>query len=81
MGLIASFRQLCFESLTLTLAELKAQVEAVDDGPRKLPPFERTARRDAFIRAFPGFQLIGDQDPSYALHSWMFVRRWLRPLC
>ena len=69
LGAVANVRKLVFESQTLVLASLKAQVQGPTEGePIKSMPFvEKTSRLQEQRRRLTGLNLEGELQPAHSL--------------
>ena len=67
-GRVSAWRRLYFECYTVCAAELKLRLEQTGETPpRKIPPAERSARREAQRLRLPGVSLDGVLDFSDSL--------------
>ena len=70
--LAPALRRLYFESFTLMSSDLKRKSERTDeDAPRKMPILEKSERRERLQQKITGFQIEGENDPSYHLIDLM----------
>ena len=68
LGLQSSLKQLAYEAMTVSVASLKARVEAGENQPtKKMPPQERDERINRQKRQLTGTTPHGEYEPSYDL--------------
>jgi len=65
LGVEASMRQLCYESITIAIAAIKQRVEPKDD--KVLPPQERDERTRRVAGSITGFEVKGDLEPAHCV--------------
>ena len=65
LGVEASMRQLCYESITIAIAAIKQRVEPKDD--KVLPPQERDERTKRVAGSITGFEVKGDLEPAHCV--------------
>ncbi len=68
LGLVASPRQLAYESLTVAVAAIKQRIETTEEGTvRKLPAHERDERQRRQSRRISGLIIAGDYEPAHSV--------------
>ena len=72
-GKMSVYRRLFYESFTLAAAELRSRLDRSEDqGPRKLPVPERSARLSEQKKRLTGLVLEGELEPSDSLIDFVY---------